>query len=274
MADAAASFDPAPRIAEELRLPPAGVRAVARLLVEGATVPFIARYRKEQTGGLDEVAIRAIEEKRDYLVQLEERRRTILAAIEEQGKLGPELRRAIEACRVKSELEDLYLPYKVKRRTRAMIARERGLEPLAKRILAQPPSGDPRKEAAPFVNAQKEVPDADAALAGARDIVAELVAERSDVRAAVRARFDREGLVATSAVAAKTKVPTKFEAYYDFAEKKQTIPSYRFLAIPSHPTSPSPCFCRRAAPPVFCHQPRPGVDAPSVRCPKRPLSYP
>ena len=231
MADASATFDPAPRIAEALRLPPAGVRAVARLLAEGATVPFIARYRKEQTGGLDEVAIRAIEEQRDYLVQLEERRRTILSAIEEQGKLSPELRRAIETCRVKSELEDLYLPYKVKRRTRAMIARERGLEPLAKRILAQPTSGDPRKEAAPFVSAQKEVPDEEAALAGARDIVAELVAERSDVRAAVRARFDREGLVATSAVAAKTKVPTKFEAYYDFTEKKQTIPSYRFLAI-------------------------------------------
>ncbi len=231
MADAASPFDPALRIAEELRLPPAGVRAVARLLTEGATVPFIARYRKEQTGGLDEVQIRAIEEKRDYLVELEDRRRTILSAIDDQGKLTPELRRAIEACRVKSELEDLYLPYKVKRRTRAMIARERGLEPLARRILAQPQTGDPREEAALFVNAQKEVPDADAALAGARDIVAEMVAERSDVRATVRARFDREGMVETSAVAAKTKVPTKFESYYEFSEKKQTIPSYRFLAI-------------------------------------------
>ena len=231
MAEAASPFDPAPRIAEELRLPLAGVRAVARLLAEGATVPFIARYRKEQTGGLDEVQIRSIEERRDYLVELEDRRRTILSAIDEQGKLTPDLRRAIEACRVKSELEDLYLPYKVKRRTRAMIARERGLEPLARRILAQPASGDPRKEAAPFVSTQKEVPDADAALAGARDIVAEIVAERSDVRALVRARFDREGMVETSAVAAKTKVPTKFEAYYDFSEKKQSIPSYRFLAI-------------------------------------------
>ncbi|HSO41123.1 MAG TPA: Tex-like N-terminal domain-containing protein, partial [Labilithrix sp.] len=230
MADAA-PFDPVPRIAEELRLPVAGVRAVARLLGEGATVPFIARYRKEQTGELDEVAIRAIEEKRDYLVQLEDRRRTILSAIDEQGKLTPELRRAIETCRVKSELEDLYLPFKVKRRTRAMMARERGLEPLAKRILAQPAAGDPRREAAPFVDPKKDVPDADAALAGARDIVAEMVAERADVRASVRARFDREGMVETSAVAAKTKVPTKFEAYYDFAEKKQTIPSHRLLAI-------------------------------------------
>ena len=231
MVDAAPPFDPAPRLAEELRLPPAGVRAVVRLLGEGATVPFIARYRKEQTGGLDEVAIRAIEEKRDYLVELEDRRRTILSAIEEQGKLTLELRRAIETCRVKSELEDLYLPYKVKRRTRAMIARERGLEPLARRILAQPSNGDPRREAAPFVDPKKEVPDAEAALAGARDIVAELVAERADVRAAVRACFDREGMIECAAVPAKTKVPTKFQAYYEFSERAKTIPSHRFLAI-------------------------------------------
>ncbi len=231
MAQIATSFDPAPRIAEELRLPAAGVRAVARLLAEGATVPFIARYRKEQTGGLDEVAIRAIEEKRDYIVELEARRRTILDAIEAQGKLTPELKRALEACRVKTDLEDLYLPYKAKRRTRAMMARERGLEPLAKRILAQPPSGDPRREAAPFVDPAREVPDVDAALAGARDIIAEVITERADVRTLVRARFDCEGIVECAAVAAKTKVPTKFEAYYDFTERAKTIPSHRFLAI-------------------------------------------
>lgn len=231
MAEAAPPFDPAPRIAEELRLPPSGVRAVMRLLAEGATVPFIARYRKEQTGGLDEVQIRAVEEKRDYVVELEDRRRAILSAIDEQGKLTPELRRAIEACRAKSELEDLYLPYKAKRRTRASMARERGLEPLAKRILAQPASGDPAREAMVYVDPTKDVPDASAALAGARDIVAELVAERADVRALVRARFDREGSLDTAAVAAKTKVPTKFEAYYDFSERAKTIPSHRFLAI-------------------------------------------
>jgi uncharacterized protein len=231
MAEATPPFDPAPRIAEELRLPPAGVRAVTRLLAEGATVPFIARYRKEQTGGLDEVQIRAIEEKRDYIVELEDRRKTILSAIDEQGKLTPELRRAIEACRAKSELEDLYLPYKAKRRTRASMARERGLEPLAKRILAQPQAGDPSKEALVYVDPTKEVPDAAAALAGARDIIAEIVAERADVRALVRARFDREGFLETTAVPAKTKVPTKFEAYYDFSERAKTIPSHRFLAI-------------------------------------------
>lgn len=231
MADATPPFDPAPRIADELRLPPAGVRAVTRLLGEGATVPFIARYRKEQTGGLDEVAIRAIEEKRDYVVELEDRRRTILSAIDEQGKLTAELRRAIETCRAKSELEDLYLPYKAKRRTRAMMARERGLEPLARRILAQPTGGDPRKEALPFVDPTKEVQDVETALAGARDIVAEIVAERADVRSLVRARFDREGVLECAGIAAKTKVPTKFEAYYDFSERAKTIPSHRFLAI-------------------------------------------
>lgn len=218
-------------VAEALRLPPAGVRAVTKLLAEGATVPFIARYRKEQTGGLDEVQIRAIEEKRDYLAALGDRKRAILGAIDEQGKLTPELRRAIEACRAKSELEDLYLPYKAKRRTRASMARERGLEPLAKRILAQPQQGDPKREATPFVDPKKEVPDVDAALAGARDIVAEVVSERADVRALVRARLDREGILECSAVPAKTKVPTKFEVYYEFSERAKTIPSHRFLAI-------------------------------------------
>ena len=225
------SVDLAPRIAEETRLPVAGVRAVVRLLGEGATVPFIARYRKEQTGGLDEVAIRTIEERREYLAELVQRRAAILAAIEEQGKLTPDLRRAIESAWVKSELEDLYLPYKTKRKTRASIARQRGLEPLALRVLAQPGSGDPRREAAAFVDPAKEVFDVDAALAGARDVVAEIVAERPEVRALVRERFDREGEVRSRAIAAKTKAPTKFEAYYDFAERARAIPSHRFLAI-------------------------------------------
>ena len=225
------TFDPAPRIAEELKLPLSGVRAVARLLEEGATVPFIARYRKEQTGGLDEVAIRAIEEKREKLLEIDERRTTILRAIEAQGKLTPELRKQLESCWSKSELEDLYAPYKTKRRTRATMARERGLEPLAKRILAQPQHGDPKTEARAYVSAEKDVPDVDAALAGARDIIAEIIADRADVRAIARRRFDREGLVESVAVAAKTKVPTKFEAYYDFSERAHTIPSHRFLAM-------------------------------------------
>ncbi|MBN9167851.1 MAG: RNA-binding transcriptional accessory protein [Myxococcales bacterium] len=223
--------DLAPRIAEELRLDPAAVRATVALLDGGATVPFIARYRKEQTKGLDQVAIRAIEEKRDQLRALEERRSTILTTIAEQGKLTPELRAAIQRCRTRAELEDLYLPYRPKRKTRASIARERGLEPLARRILEQPPSGNAASEAARFVDPKKEGGEADAALAGARDIVAEIVAERSDVRALVRARFDREGLVESSAVKSKTKEPTKFEAYYDYSERAKSIPSHRWLAI-------------------------------------------
>jgi uncharacterized protein len=224
-------FDPSARIADELKIPLAGARVVAALLAEGATVPFIARYRKEQTGGLDEVQIRAIEDKRAYYTELHDRRESILAEIDKQGKLTPELRAKIEACWVKAELEDMYLPYKPKRRTRAMIARERGLEPLALRILAQPDAGDPAKEAAAFVDAAKEVPDVKAALAGARDIVAESVAERVEVRAIVRETFKKDGEVAVERVPATTKVPTKFEAYYDYREKIATIPSHRFLAI-------------------------------------------
>ena len=157
---AAPSFDPAPRIAEELRVPLAGVRAVLRLLGEGASVPFVARYRKEQTGALDEVQIRAVEEKNAYHVEARLRApaRRSLDAIRAQGKLTAELEKRIANCEAKSELEDLYLPYKPKRRTRAQIARERGLGPLAAKIVAQPNGGDPRVEARAFVDAKKEVP--------------------------------------------------------------------------------------------------------------------
>ncbi|MBI5481178.1 MAG: hypothetical protein HY906_20135 [Deltaproteobacteria bacterium] len=141
-------LDPLPLLVAELKLPERGVAAVLGLLGEGATVPFIARYREEATGGLDEVQIRAIDERHAYLEELEERRATILASIDEQGKLTEELRARLLACATKAELEDLYLPFKPKRRTRATIARERGLQPLADRILAQPPDGDPRAEAA------------------------------------------------------------------------------------------------------------------------------
>ncbi len=224
-------YDPSPRVSEELKLPLPGVRAVVKLLAEGASVPFIARYRKEQTGELDEVQIRDIEEKNAYYREIHERRASILAEIESQGKLTPELRSKIEACWVKSTLEDLYLPYKPKRRTRAMIAKERGLEPLAKRILEQAAGGDPEAEAALLVDLAKEVPDVKAALAGARDIVAEAIAERPEVRAHVREVFSKDGMMVTEAVKDKTKEPTKFEMYYDFQEKAAVIPSHRFLAI-------------------------------------------
>jgi uncharacterized protein len=225
------SFDPVPSIAAELGLPERGVAAVVALLAESATVPFIARYRKEATGGLDEVQIRTIQEKRGYAIELEERRAAILEEIAKQGKLDDALRARILGCTTKAALEDLYLPYKPKRRTRATIAREKGLEPLALRILAQPNDGDPRREAEAFVSPEKEVADVEAALAGARDITAETVAESAEVRALAREAFEKEGLVVSEAVAGKTNEPTKFEQYYEWREPVAQIPSHRFLAI-------------------------------------------
>jgi uncharacterized protein len=217
-------------LSHELSLPERGVRAVAELLTGGATVPFIARYRKEATGGLDEVQIRAIEERHGYLRELEDRKKTILEEIEKQGKLTPELRAKIEACLVKTDLEDLYLPYKPKRRTRAMIAREKGLDPLAQRILAQGPDGDPMREADAFVNAEKGVATVKEALQGARDIVAEAVAENAAVRGMAREMFLKDGtLVVTKAP--EVTGPTKFEMYYEFREACATIPSHRYLAV-------------------------------------------
>jgi uncharacterized protein len=227
----APSYDPVPALAEELALPLRGVAAVVKLLIEGATVPFIARYRKEQTGGLDEVQIRAIEERRLYLIDMNDRRAAILASIAEQGQLTDELKARILACTTKAALEDLYLPFKPKRRTRAMMARERGLQPLADRILAQPAAGDPAAEAAAFVDAAKEVPDIKAALAGARDIVAEKIAEDADIRAMVRAQYFDEGTVQSTVLADKANEPTKFERYYAFEEPLAKIPSHRFLAV-------------------------------------------
>ncbi len=217
-------------LAQELTLPAHGVRAVVELLTGGATVPFIARYRKEATGGLDEVQIRAVEERHGYLRELEDRKKTILDEIDKQGKLTPELRAKIEACTVKSELEDIYLPFKPKRRTRAMIAREKGLDPLAQRILAQGADGDPNAEAAAFVNAEKGVATVREALQGARDIVAETVAERADVRGWARELFLKDGtLVVTKAP--EVSGPTKFEMYYEFREACAAIPSHRYLAV-------------------------------------------
>jgi uncharacterized protein len=225
------SFDPTSQIALELGIPERGVAAVVKLLAQNATVPFIARYRKEATGGLDEVQIRDIQEKRTYLLELEERRAAVIDEIRKQGKLTPELEAKLRAVSTKAVLEDLYLPYKPKRRTRAMIAKERGLEPLALRILAQPREGDPRGEAGAFVDASKEVPTVEDALKGARDIVAEVLAEHAEARALVRDAFEKEGVLRTTAVPEKTQEPTKFEQYYDFEEPIAQIPSHRFLAI-------------------------------------------
>ncbi|HET6345021.1 MAG TPA: Tex-like N-terminal domain-containing protein, partial [Myxococcota bacterium] len=226
-----APFNPVPLLSKELSLPERGVAAVVQLLTEGSTVPFIARYRKEATGGLDEVQIRTIEERRTYLVELEERRQVILSSIAEQGKLTDALQNKVLACTTKAALEDLYLPYKPKRRTRGIMAKERGLEPLAKRILAQERSGDPQADAKAFINPELKVESVAAALAGARDIIAEMAAEDADIRATAREVFAKEGKMVSEPVAEKTKVPTKFEQYYNFEENVATIPSHRFLAL-------------------------------------------
>ena len=220
-----------PLLSDELKIPPRQVLAVARLLMAGNTIPFIARYRKEVTGNLDEVQIGKIQERMAYHQEMEERRDAILKSIEEQGKLTDDLRARIVDCKTKTELEDLYLPYKPKRRTRAMIAREKGLEPLAQLILQQAPGTVPDQAAAGFVSEEKKVASADEALAGARDIVAEVVAETAEVRALVRQAFAAQGVVVSEAVPEKTKEPTKFEQYYDFKEKLADIPSHRYLAI-------------------------------------------
>jgi uncharacterized protein len=219
-----------PRLVEELSITPRQIASVAKLLAEGNTIPFIARYRKEVHGNLDEVQISKIQERLSYYRELEERRATILKSIDEQGKLTEELKAKIEACGSKTTLEDLYLPYKPKRRTRAMIAREKGLEPLAELIVQQGPS-DPEAAAAAFVSAEKGVEDCAAALAGARDIVAEMISENADVRGLVRQAFFADGMIVSEVVDPKPTEPTKFEQYYDFKEKIADIPSHRFLAI-------------------------------------------
>ena len=219
-----------PRLVEEMAITPRQIMAVAKLLSEGNTIPFIARYRKEVHGNLDEVQISKIQESLNYFRELKERRSTILKSIDEQGKLTDELKKKIESCTSKTALEDLYLPYKPKRRTRAMIAREKELEPLAVLIIEQG-KGQPENEAAAFIKEDKGVADEAAALAGARDIVAEMISENADVRGLVRQAFASDGIMVSEVVDPKPTEPTKFEQYYDFTEKVANIPSHRFLAI-------------------------------------------
>jgi uncharacterized protein len=225
------AFDPTPQIVRDLSLPSAGVTAVVKLLSEGATVPFIARYRKEATGDLDEVEIRAIEERVSYLSELDSRRTTVLAEIREQGKLTAELSRAIAACRTKAELEDLYLPYKPKRRTRATIARERGLGPLAELVWSQPKDLDANSAASRFVDPEHQVPDVEAALSGARDICAERLSDDAGIRKRLREAYLRNGVVRTSKKKKFRDQKTKFDMYADYEEPLRAIPSHRYLAI-------------------------------------------
>ena len=222
-------------LASELGVAPARIRAAIELFDEGATVPFIARYRKEATGGLDDTQLRLLDERLGYLRELEERRSAILASIAEQGKLDAALAAEIDAATTKQRLEDLYLPYKPRRRTRAQIAREVGLEPLADRLLADP-SLDPRAEAVAFVRApdadgQHGVADEKAALDGARDILAERFSERADVLAALRERLGAEGWIASEVIAGKEAEGEKFRDYFQHAEPIASLPSHRALAL-------------------------------------------
>jgi len=225
------TFDPVALLAAELQLTNWKVAATLKLLQEGNTVPFIARYRKEATGNLDEVEIRNLQERLAYHTELEERRHTIITSIASQNKLTDALQQQILACTTKAALEDLYLPYKPKRRTRATIAKEKGLEPLALKILEQPLKGTPEQEATAFICAEKGVEDISDALSGAQDIIAELLAERADMRAIVRDALSTEGTIVSKALEDKKETTTKFDHYYDFKEKVAKIPSHRYLAI-------------------------------------------
>ena len=219
------------RLAEELAVGEGQVAAAVRLLDEGATVPFIARYRKEVTGSLDDAQLRTLEERLSYLRELDERRAAVLASIEEQGKLTDDLRTALLTADTKSRVEDIYLPYKPKRRTKAQIAREAGLEPLADRLLVDP-TLVPEDAAAQFL--ADGVPDAAAALDGARHILIERAAEDADLVGAVREKFWTDGSLRTSPRSdevAKTPAAQKFRDYFEFSEPLQNMPSHRVLAV-------------------------------------------
>jgi uncharacterized protein len=219
------------RLAEELAVQEIQVAAAVRLLDEGATVPFIARYRKEATGSLDDGQLRTLEERLQYLRELDARRAAVMASIDEQGKLTDELTAALMAADTKSRVEDIYLPYKPKRRTKAQIAREAGLEPLADRLLADP-TLVPQEAAAEFLS--DDVADAPAALDGARHILAERASEDAELVGAIREKFWKAGSLRTapwSDAVAKSAAAQKFRDYFEFGESLESMPSHRVLAV-------------------------------------------
>lgn len=218
------------RIAQELGLAVGRAAAVVGLLDGGATVPFIARYRKEATGEMDEVQIAAVRDRLEQLRELDARRASILKSLAENGHLSPALKAAVEKAGTPTELEDLYAPYKPKRRTRATAARERGLEPLADFVFGNQ-DADPAAEAAKFVSEEKGVPDAAAALAGARDIIAERVSEDKDARASCRELFEKTAVLSSAVIRGKEEEGAKFRDYFEWKEPLAAAPSHRVLAI-------------------------------------------
>lgn len=218
------------KIATELNITPKQVEAVAALLTENATVPFIARYRKEATGSLDEVAITSIRDRLEQLAELDKRRQAILDSLEKLGNLTDELKEKIMAADTMAVLEDIYLPFRPKRRTRGTMAKEKGLEPLAKMLFEQ--GGiDVIEEAEKFVNAEKEVDCAETALAGARDIIAEWVSEDSQARAEIRSLYQKKGQCVCKVIPGKEEDAIKYKDYYDWAEPVISAPSHRVLAM-------------------------------------------
>ncbi len=218
------------KIASELNTNTKQVQAVAALLAEGSTVPFIARYRKEMTGSLDEVAVAAVRDRLSQLEELDKRRETILSSIDEQGKLTDKLKKQILAAETMAKLEDIYLPYRPKRRTRATIAKEKGLEPLAVKLLAQG-EFDINAEAEKFINKEKEVASADEALAGARDIIAEIINEDAEIREKMRKHYSENGMFVTKVLKDKEQEAAKYKDYFDWTESVAKAPSHRILAV-------------------------------------------
>ncbi|MBI3617894.1 MAG: helix-hairpin-helix domain-containing protein, partial [Candidatus Omnitrophica bacterium] len=218
------------QIAQELRVKPSQVAATVHLLEEGASIPFIARYRKEATGSLDEVAVTGIRDRLHQLNELDKRRATILESIQQQGKLTEELNEKILACATLTALEDIYLPYRPKRRTRASIAKEKGLEPLAQKIFAQE-GIDPAAEATGYVNAEKKVNSVAEALAGARDIIAEWVSEDAPARSRLRALFRDRAVISSRVVRGKEKDGSKYKDYFEREEPVKNVLSHRILAL-------------------------------------------
>ena len=218
------------RIAGELGVDEWRVAAAVELLDGGATVPFIARYRKEATGVLDDAQLRTLQERLQYVRELEARRSAILESVAEQGKLDDALKTAIEAADTKARLEDLYLPYKPKRRTKAQIAREAGLEPLADLLLASP-DRDPARSATGFVDAERGIADAEQALAGARAILVERFAEDAELVGALREEFWSRGRLSSRVRDGKVETGAKFADYFEFAEPLTKLPSHRILAL-------------------------------------------
>jgi uncharacterized protein len=219
------------KIAGELKVQPRQVLSTARLFAEGATVPFIARYRKEATGSLDEVAITTIRERLLGLAELDQRRESIIKSLEERSLLTDKLKADIAAADNLTRLEDIYQPFRPKRRTRAMIAKEQGLEPLADLLFQNQSAADPQAEAAKFVSAEKGVADVNAALAGARDIIAERVSDDAGARAKLRALWWSEGIVKSKVMSDKQEAGAKFKDYFDWNEPVAKVPSHRLLAM-------------------------------------------